>query len=254
MNSKHLPILLLFLLLSPLSALDVPIRPQGPVADYAGIIDAPSEQLLTQLCQTLWDKAGFALVIATIPSLGELSIEEYAEELYKAWGVGAKGKDEGVLLLLSMEPRKVRIEVGYGAEGYLNDAKTGRMLDTYAVPYFRQGNYGRGIVMLSSAVAQAVAQEKQISLNIAAKSAAPAARYETVELSPVAIILIIVVLIIMVSTPFGRSLLFWIILSSLMGGGRRGGGGGFGGGFGGGGFGGGFGGGMSGGGGSSRSF
>ena len=245
---KQLCIFMLLLSVSVVAKL--PVRPNGPVADYANILDAQSEQSITRIAEALWRQAGFGLVVATVPSIGDESIDEYAPALYKEWGIGKNGTDEGVLILLSLDPRKVRIEVGYGAEGYLNDAKTGRLLDTYGVPYFKTGSYGQGMVALSVAVAKEVAAEKQISLTVPEGFArtAPASQKRP---SPLSIIFFIVIFAILMSTRFGRSLLFFMLMSSMMGGGRRGG---FGGGFGGGGFGGGFGGGMSGGGGASRSF
>ncbi|MBN1760621.1 MAG: TPM domain-containing protein [Chitinispirillaceae bacterium] len=245
-------VLILNLIFSVASGADnLPQRPNGSVADYAGILSAETESAITQLGEALWRQAGFGLVVATVPSLGDETIEGYATALYKKWGIGKKGGDEGVLILLSLDPRRVRIEVGYGAEGYLNDAKTGRMLDTYGLPNFKNGNYNQGMLALSAAVAQEVAQEKQISLTVPERYSRRVPE-EGSRPSPLSILFFIVIFIVLMSTRFGRSLLFFMLMSSLMGGGRRGGG--FGGGFGGGGFGGGFGGGISGGGGASRSF
>jgi len=190
------------------------------------------------------------LVIATVPSIGEESIEQYSSFLYEKWKIGAEGKDEGVLILLSMEQRKIRIEVGYGAEGYLNDSKTGRLLDNYCIPYFKKGDYSGGMLSLAVALAKEVEKEKGIALSMPVNQYRPDYEQE-VQLSPVQLIFILIALVLLLSTRFGRSLLFWILVSSMSGSGRRRGG--FGSGFGGGGYGG-FGGGMSGGGGSSRSF
>jgi uncharacterized protein len=244
---------LFFIILTFLPAFTAqfPARPQGPIGDYARILDATTIAAVTQISQSLWEQAGFALVIATIDSIGDESIENYAVALYKNWGVGVKGKDEGVLIVLSLNPRRVRIEVGYGAEGYLNDAKTGRLLDQYGVPYFKTGDYGRGMLSLATEVARIVAAEKQISLSLPDNNYQPQGQHNLRKVSPLSVIFFIIIFLGLVSTPFGRSLLFFFLLSSMSGGGRRGG---FGGGFGGGGFGGGFGGGSSGGGGSSRSF
>jgi uncharacterized protein len=120
-------LVLLLLSVYPVFSNNIPSRPQGPVADYASILDAGTEATLARISQSLWQQAQFALVIATVPSIGEESIEEYSSFLYEKWEIGAKDKDEGALILLSMEQRKIRIEVGYGAEGYLNDSKTGRL-------------------------------------------------------------------------------------------------------------------------------
>ncbi|HEX3020160.1 MAG TPA: TPM domain-containing protein [Chitinispirillaceae bacterium] len=241
----------LLFLVYPVFATQFPARPQGPVADYASIIDAQTEAMLSGIGQSLWQQAGFALIVATIPSIGEESVEEYSTGLYEKWKIGAKGKDEGALIVLAMEQRKIRIEVGYGAEGYLNDARTGRLLDSYGIPYFKKGDFSQGMLSLAVGLARIVEEEKGVSLSIPGGNYRRINQVQTTHLSPFQLILILIVFIVLVSTRFGRSLLFWMLISSLSGSGRRRGG--FGGGFGGGGFGG-FGGGMSGGGGSSRSF
>jgi uncharacterized protein len=230
---------------------EYPTRPAGPVADLAGIIDAGAAQKMTLLAQALWEQAKFGLVVATVPTIGEGSIDEYAAELYKRWGIGEKGVDEGVLVLLSMNPRRVKIEVGYGSEGYLNDAKCGRILDEYGIAWFKKNDFSSGLLNVSAAIAEEVAHEKNLTLEAPRAQAPPSQRYAHARLSPFQIIIAIIILGLLLGTPFGRTLLFMMLLSSMSG---RGGGGGFGGGFGGGGFGGGFGGGGSGGGGASRGF
>ena len=227
------------------------------MADYAGIIDEPTQQKITALAQTLWDQAKFALVVATLPSLGNATIDDYAPQLYKQWGIGNKGSDEGALILLSLDPRKVRIEVGFGAEGYLNDAKTGRILDQYGVPCFKNGDFSAGLLGISGAIGQIVAHEKGIAFNNTVNNAdipAPPGQNPLPAFSWQQLVLIAILLSLLFGTRFGRTLFFAFLLSSFLGGGRGLRGGGFGGGFGGGGFGGGFGGGMSGGGGASRGF
>jgi uncharacterized protein len=234
---------------------NMPPRPDGSIADFANVIDDNTKQQITLIAQSLWEQAGFGLVVATFPTIGSEPIEDFSVNLYKSWGIGKKGVDEGALVILSLDPRKVRIEIGYGAEGYLNDAKTGRILDTYGMPYLKAGNYSLGMLNTVAAIAEAVGAEKNITL-----TAIPAVTRQTGNsrgsdlsrrISPVHVIIFIIVLIIMLSTRTGRTILWMLILSSLLGGGRHGNSsGGFGGGFGGGGFGGG----MSGGGGASRGF
>ena len=233
-------------------AQDYPARPAGPVADPGGVIDLQGRQQITALAKALWEQAGFALVVAVVPGIGEQSIDEYAPELYKRWGIGGKEADEGALILLSLDPRKVRIEVGFGSEGYLNDAKVGRILDQYGVPRFRNDEYAAGLVSVSAAIAAAVAQEKNISLSVQAPQQAPAPPPPERGLSLFQLIFGVLIIVVLLGTPFGRALLAALVLSSIMRGGQ--GGRGFGGGFGGGGFGGGFGGGAGGGGGASRGF
>ena len=68
----------------------------------------------------------------------------YANGLYKAWGIGKKGEDKGVLIFLTVKERKIRIETGYGVEGILPDGLVGEILDKYVVPFLKEGNYGKG--------------------------------------------------------------------------------------------------------------
>jgi uncharacterized protein len=245
-------ILILSLGILPACSATFPARPEGPVGDLASVLNASAVSAITQISQSLWEQAGFGLVVATLPSLGDETIETYASSLYEKWGIGAKGRDEGALILLSLDPRRARIEVGYGAEGYLNDAKAGRLLDTYGIPYFKTGDYSRGFVALAAEIARIVATEKGISLALPVRTPPRKANSP----SPLSLLFFIVIAVMLMSTRFGRSILLGLILSGLFND-RRGGGfssGGFGGGFGGGSFGGGFGGGSSGGGGASRSF
>ncbi len=245
-------IAIILLLCISLFSQTFPPRPSGPVADYANIIDAPTQQKIVTLAQALWEQAQFGLVVVTLDSLNVITIEDYAAQLYKLWGIGNKGSDEGALVLISMNPHRVRIEVGYGSEGYLNDAKTGRILDGYGIPYFKTGDYSAGLLGVCGAIGGIVAHEKGITLNNP-DVVAPPVQGPLPKVSWVQLAFIGLVLFLLLGTRFGRTLLVVFIASSFLGGGR-GSGGGFGGGFGGGGFGGGFGGGMSGGGGLSRGF
>lgn len=228
---------------------ELPERPGTPILDQAGIVNQDDRVQIIAIAEALWKQADFGLVIAVVNSLDDTTVEDYATRLYKKWGIGGKEKDEGVLVLLSLNPRKVRIEVGYGAEGYLNDAKCGRILDEYGVPYFRENDFSAGLKSVAAVIAGVVSSEKKVSLNLnMGGEYYPQKKLKRVKLTIWHIILIILALLFLLGTPIGRFILLNLILSSLLGGGRGGGGGGFGS------FGGGFGGGMSGGGGSSRSF
>lgn len=236
------------------SGQEYPTRPSGPVADFAGVVDQPTQQKIALIAQALWEQAGFGLVVATLPKLENATIDEYAPELYKRWGIGRTGSDEGALVLLSLDPRKARIEVGYGSEGYLNDAKAGRILDESGVPFFKTNDYSAGLLNVSITIARIVAHEKNISLALPDQEQRAPEQYRFRKVSLLNAVLFVVVLIFLMATPFGRTLLWTMFLMGLFSGGRGGRSGGFGGGFGGGGFGGGFGGGGSGGGGASRGF
>lgn len=230
-------------------SIDKVAKPSGPVADYAGIVDPIDKQQIYQIAQRLWEKAKIGIVVVTLPDIGDGSIEDVANRLYEKWGIGSAKTDEGILLLVSLNPRNVRIETGYGSESYLNDAKVGRILDTYAMPYLSSGKYSEGIRSTVMAVAASIGNTDGIdneSQNTQATGSIP--RMPSIF----KIIIFIIAAMFLLGTRLGRTILVAMILSSGRGGNH--GGGGFGGGFGGGGFGGGFGGGRSGGGGASRGF
>jgi len=229
-------------------------EPRGYVNDFANVIAPNVAAQIDALCQELQQKTGAELAVATFSSIGDEDPDDYANRLFAKWGIGQKGKNNGVLLFLTLgERKKVRIETGYGIEGILPDITAGRILDNYVIPEFRQGDYGAGLLGGARAIAGVIAADAGVQITGAVR---PNWRWQRAdrEFSPIAIIILLVIII-----ALGRSgLLGPLLLSGMFGGGRGryrdwGGGGGFGGGFGGGGFGG-FGGGGSGGGGAGRSW
>ena len=225
------------------------LKPTNYVNDFAGVLDPNTVAQLNSICQQVDEKAHAQIAVVTVKTLDGSDIESYAVALFKQWGIGAKGTDHGVLILLATQDRRYRIEVGYGLEPILPDGKTGGF-GREAVPLLKQNDYNGAVSLLTMRVADVIAQDAGVQLT-GARPRAPTVRQEPDKgLSVVGIIVLVVIFLILVSTPFGRLLLF----SMLLGG--RGGGGGYGGGgfgSGGGGFGG-FGGGGSGGGGASGSW
>ena len=139
---------LLFCIFLPISgahALKVPAW-SGPVADLGDVIGAQTEAELVQYLSAVNEQTGVQVAVLTVPSLGGVSIEEYSIEVAEEWGLGQAGKDNGALLVVSVEDRQLRIEVGYGLEGELTDAKSGLIIRNVIVPYFRDGDYANGIV------------------------------------------------------------------------------------------------------------
>ncbi len=116
------------------------------VNDLAGVIDSQTEQAIISEAGKLDDATKAQIVAVTVKSLDGRPLEEYATELFRQWGIGSKESDNGVLILVDTGGRQSRIEVGYGLEGILPDGKTGRIQDDYMIPYFRAGDYGKGIL------------------------------------------------------------------------------------------------------------
>src|SRR5271167_2322757 len=118
------------------------IVPTGYVIDLAGVLDPNAKSTLTALCTELQQKTGAQMAIVTVHSFEGRSVEDYAADLYKHLGVGPKKDDRGVLLLVSPDERKYRIEVGYGLEPVINDARAGDV-GRAMVPFLRAGDYGK---------------------------------------------------------------------------------------------------------------
>lgn len=266
-----LTLLLAALLAVPAAAQELPERPDGPVYDGADMIDDAAEAQLEQQLRAYNKETGRAVVVATVPDLDGETVEGYAVGLYETWGIGGEETDEGALLLVAQEERKMRIEVGYGSTPTLTDATSGRIIRNTITPAFKQGDFTGGIV---AGVAQMIeALDRDPATARAIEEAEAAARADGDEITGATIggAVVWLILIFAFIGIFGRGkkgrrrrrygagsavgeVLLWSAIGSMLndgdGGGWGGGGGGFGGGGGGGGFGG-FGGGMSGGGGAS---
>lgn len=117
----------------------------GRVVDEAGILDAATEQSLTDKLAAVEAKSGDQIVVVTLRSLQDTSIEDYGYQLGRAWGIGEKEKSNGALLIVAPNERKVRMEVGYGLEGALTDAVTQLIIVNAILPRFRAGDFAGGI-------------------------------------------------------------------------------------------------------------
>src|ERR1700728_4297955 len=138
--------------------------PTGYVNDFAGVLSPSTKQNLEILCTQVDRQAHAQIAVVTIKTIdGDQSIEEFATALEDKWKVGAKGTDRGVLMLLVMNPRRGRIEVGYGLEGILPDAKVGD-IGRQMVPYLRQANYDQAVTLAVSQMAQIIAADAGVNL------------------------------------------------------------------------------------------
>lgn len=226
-----------------LTAQPINLHPQEWVSDFAFVIDEQTKQQIEKIITELEQKTSAEIAVVSIETTGDYTIEEFATRLFEKWGIGKKGKDNGVLLVASIKDKKVRIEVGYGLEGILPDGLCGEILDKYVIPYFKAGDYSKGFLYGTAAIAKVIAKDAGAELT--------GEIYQDIKLKKeigllevlVQILFLIIFFIIIFRYPF---LVFWLLGSGGFSGGF--GRGGFGGGFGG------FGGGLSGGGGTSRSW
>lgn len=118
----------------------------GRVVDGANILSPQAEASLTSKLESLEAKTSRQLVIVTVPSLQGYEIEDYGYQLGRVWGIGEKGRDTGVLMIVAPNERRVRIEVGYGLEGVLTDALSTVILQERVLPRFRKGDFEGGVV------------------------------------------------------------------------------------------------------------
>ncbi len=246
--------LLLFCIVGLLTnAQNVLPKPNPPrlVNDAAGVLSAEQVAILEQKLVALDDSTSNQIAVVLIKTLDGAAIEDYAQKLFREWGIGNKKTNNGVLIIAAIDDRKMWITVGYGLEGAIPDITASSIYRNEMVPSFKEQNYYRGIDNAINALSKAAVGEYKV------KREKKPSGGKGGSVITFLIILFVVLMIVgrgggsggggMMSRRGAGNIAEAILWSSLLGGGNRGGGGGFGGG-GGGGFGG-FGGGSSGGGG-----
>jgi uncharacterized protein len=243
----------------PLLAQPLPPKLTVPVNDFAHVIDASSAQEIERRVRALEKASGDVVVVATVPTFQPYGdIKEYAVKMFEngGSGIGQRGKDNGVLIVVAVDDRKVAIEVGYGLEEFITDGFAGQTIREAILPGFRSGNYGDGLVAGTTRIINRIADARAVNLQDVPREAP---RQQPQVHIPIGAIIFILFLILMMTRGRRRRRRYWGGPWSgwnsgvgPFGGGFGGGFGGFGGGGGGGGGGfGGFGGGRSGGGGAS---
>lgn len=218
------------------------------VQDYAQVLSAEDKRRLLSIGQELDNKTTAQLAVVTVKTLDGQPIEDYALAILREWGIGSKEKNNGALIVVAVQDRRSRIEVGYGLEGLLTDGLTGRIQDQAMIPYFRKGNYAAGIVNGYAVTASLIAKDAGVQLTAvnSEQIAVPAKTTNNTDQEyPFWLKLLIgagIVLLLIIDNLFLggvlTQMLFFMFLRGRGGGGGRGG----------------FGGGSGGGGGSSRSW
>ncbi len=138
----------------------------APVNDFGGVIDAASAEQLDRIIRALQTASGDVIVIATVKTLEPYgTIEDYAVRMFESAGVGQADTDNGALILVAVDDRKVRIEVGYGLEEFITDGYAGDVIRTHLLPAFRQGQYGPGLVEATRTIAWRIADARGVALD-----------------------------------------------------------------------------------------
>jgi len=160
-----LALALLFLDARPVVALEVPPL-KGRVNDYAGILAPATARQLEEVLQNFEKTESTQIVLLTVPSLDGASLEDFSLRVVEAWKPGQTKLDNGALLLIAKNDRKLRIEVGYGLEGKLTDLVSGRIIRDIITPRFKEGNFDQGVIDGISAMMAAVKGEFAVADNI----------------------------------------------------------------------------------------
>src|SRR4051812_14480330 len=142
-------------------AQNVPVRPNPPklVNDFANVLSPEQNQILEERLVAFDDSTSNQIAIVTVPDLGGSDVESYANKLFRAWGIGTAKHDNGILILVAKNDRKMRIEVGRGLEGPIPDVTSKNIIDNDLEPNFREGNYYRGFDEAITSLEQAAAGE-----------------------------------------------------------------------------------------------
>ncbi len=236
----------------------IPPKPTSYFNDYAGVVSAATARQLNQTLEDFEKSTSSQIVVAIFQKMqSDSSLEDYAHRVFEAWGAGQKDKNNGAVLFIFVQDRRMRIEVGYGLEGALPDALAKRIVDDEIAPFFKKGDYDRGLTAGVTAILQATRGEYQGTGRTVARNSG-----RGINLLVVLFWLIVVISVLSRVVRAGRGTVYhrrgWGSYGGWWGGGGWGsgggssGGGGGGGGFSGGGFSGG--GGSSGGGGASGSW
>ena len=222
------------ILLLPSLALAAPKFPPltGRVVDDAQLLSPAAEAKLTTELAALEQKTGRQLVVATVPDLQGYEIEDYGYQLLRTWGIGRKAEDDGVILLVAPNEKKVRIEVGYGLEPLLTDALSSLIIQRKILPAFKAGRFEQGVVDGAEAVAAQLGLPEDAAKAEVAQAAAqsqPASSDGGFGVPLIVILLIVFWVLSGVMRAFGGrrrggSGLWWLLPMLLSNSGRRGGG------------------------------
>ncbi|HYO82478.1 MAG TPA: TPM domain-containing protein [Bryobacteraceae bacterium] len=140
------------------------LQPQGYVSDFARVIDPVARQDVERYCARIQKSTGVQMAFVTLSTLGGDPVEQFANDLFRRWGIGAKGKDEGLLLLLVINDRRSRLEVGRGLEPYITDGTAGTLLRSMS-PALKAGRYAEALGTAAHELGERVAKAKNVSIS-----------------------------------------------------------------------------------------
>jgi len=201
------------------------------VQDFASVLSETERAELINLGRSIEDQTTAQVAVLTVETIGDRTIEEFANEAFRQYGIGSEKEDNGVLLVIAMNERKIRIEVGYGLEGRIPDGKAGRILDEYAITYLKKQQPNKAVLETYKAIANEVFAEYGIEGGGQAEPAPdPSPEGSNGDGGgihfPSWLIILIVVVVVFLDFKFFSGTLTYLLLSIISRGGGRGGGGG----------------------------
>ena len=153
-------------LVSSALALDLAsLKPQGYLSDFAGVVDAESRQAIELYGARLEKATGAQIAIVTLSTLDGEPIEDVANDLFRRWGIGKKGEDNGLLFLLAVRDRRSRLEIGRGLEPIITDGRSGAALRAMR-PALREGRYGEALSVAATSLGEVIAQSKGVQVDM----------------------------------------------------------------------------------------
>jgi uncharacterized protein len=179
-------------------------RLSGPVVDHAGMLSASTEARLDRALRALKVQGGTQLVVLTVKSLEGMTIEQASIQVTDDWKLGGKNEDDGVLLMIARDERKIRIEVGQGREGDLTDAYSKRIIDETMTPLFRTGDVDAGVVVGVYQIAQRTNPEVNLTAILEGGGTQRGSRGQRRQTSPASAFLFLLFGAITVMSRMGR--------------------------------------------------
>jgi uncharacterized protein len=138
-------------------------KPSGAINDFANVLSEQTEALLKALIENVEHSTTAEIAVATVSSLDGTTVDDYAVRLFQAWGIGQKGRDNGVLVVVAPSDRQIRIEVGYGLEGVLPDGLAGVVIRESFLPPFRDGDFDKGVLQGVTRVAEIIRRNETLT-------------------------------------------------------------------------------------------
>jgi len=170
----------------------------APVNDFAGVIDAESSQALDRLIRALREASGDTVIVATVKTYQPWGdVRSFATKMFEngGRGIGERGKDNGLLVLLAVDDRQVWVEVGYDLEGIVTDGFAGETSRQVMAPYFRQGQYGQGLLAGTSRLIERIAAERNVTVTGVRVSAPPEPTRDPVSINWIVLLFVVVFIV-----------------------------------------------------------